>query len=584
MQDQLSYEDFKAHIDIQDVLNDAGYQFYRRDGLRYPSYVRLGSDGRRIHGDKFIVTANGKCCFHPPQQKVYNVISFITEHPDFFQEYYAGINPHHLVNLVCNRLLNHPIAYNMHNNIIKPQREVKPFDIKNYSTLTFQKHNMDNIKKFYPFFKSRMIDISTQKAFAGSFMLANKKTSDQRQHYYCNLSFPLHIPGRQDIVGFEERGKVRLDGTSGYKGKAAGSNSSEGLWIASPNGTELKNATDVLWFESAYDAMAYYQLHAAKVKDLGNAVFLSTGGNPTVMQFQGIIREAREACHHLCFDNDMAGKQFVMNFETELQHVKESLPKYSEDMKDYIESLHNKNDIFSGEGDFLEGEVGKAYGKFQTAEEELYCMHHGHYIKEDIEVQRLKTLELQKEYVRQMKETFCIGSEYGRLKPLGTYDIPDWALNAIENGDYDGLSDEEEKLINDFITEHFPDGYVSNINWDNYNELNAHPAFGTRNENALVSHGESPFEATKTYSVQFLHPTERECYALPNLTVVREVPTDGSKDWNEQLIREETERAKDKAQEKDDQQTMSAGLDFDNDGEVEISESEERKSHHTLGR
>ena len=165
MADQLSYDDFKARIDIQDVLKDAGYHFYRRDGLRYPSYVRLDSNGGRVRGDKFIVTANGKCCFQPPQLKVYNVISFITEHPDFFQEYHAGINPHHLVNLVCNRLLNNPIEYDMRN-IIEPRHNVKPFDIKDYTVLKFKKHDMENIKKFYPFFKSRMIDIATQKPLA----------------------------------------------------------------------------------------------------------------------------------------------------------------------------------------------------------------------------------------------------------------------------------------------------------------------------------------------------------------------------------------------------------------------------------
>ena len=306
MSNQLTYDDFKARIDIQDVLRDAGYHFYRRDGLRYPSYVRLDSEGRRVKGDKFIVTQNGKCCFQPPQQKVYNVISFITEHPEFFSEYQTGMNPHHLVNLVCNRLLNQPVEYNMRN-IIKPKRDIKPFNINDYSVLTYQKHNMKNIKKFYPFFKSRMIDIPTQKAFAQHFVLASHKTADNKPRYYRNLSFPLHIPGKEEIVGLEERGKPRLDGSSGYKGKALGSNSSEGLWIASPNGTALKDAKQVLWFESAYDAMAYYQLHAPHDPHLGDAVFLSTGGNPTVMQFRGVIKEAQEACHHLCFDNDMAG-------------------------------------------------------------------------------------------------------------------------------------------------------------------------------------------------------------------------------------------------------------------------------------
>ena len=121
--------------------------------------------------------------------------------------------------------------------------------------------------------------------------------------YFKNLSFPLRIPGKtdakstdlKDIVGFEERGRARPDGSSGYKGKARGSNSSEGLWIASPNNTELKSAEKVLWFESAYDAMAYYRLNAQHDSSLNKAVFVSTGGNPTVMQFRGVINEGFES-------------------------------------------------------------------------------------------------------------------------------------------------------------------------------------------------------------------------------------------------------------------------------------------------
>ena len=584
MADQLSYDDFKARIDIQDVLKDAGYHFYRRDGLRYPSYVRLDSNGSRVRGDKFIVTANGKCCFQPPQQKVYNVISFITEHPDFFQEYHVGINPHHLVNLVCNRLLNNPIDYDMRN-IIEPKHNVKPFDIKDYTVLKFKKHDMENIKKFYPFFKSRMINITTQKAFGSSFMLATRQSSEQKGRYFKNLSFPLHIPGQMEIVGFEERGKPRLDGTSGYKGKALGSNSSEGLWIASPNNTALRDAKDVLWFESAYDAMAFYQLHAHENNTLGDAVFLSTGGNPTVMQFRGVIKEAQNACHHLCFDNDMAGKQFVLNFNEELKHVKESIPKYGEDMKEYMDSLRRKDDYLSGDTDLLPDDVGKLYGRYETeAEEYLSMKQSGLCYEGDVKDQLDKANRLHDEYVNKMKEKLCIGSEQGHLKSLGTYDIPDWAICAMGNGDYEGLTEEEEKLVNEFLDEHFPEGYVSNIDFEEYNEFNLYPAFGTKNDNALVSRGESPYEAVKTYSVQFFHPTQRESYALPNPTVVREVPEDGSKDWNDQLIRQEDERITQRCRDSDDERTISAGIDLDNDGEVEISESEEKKHHHNIGR
>ena len=104
----MTYDDFLRSLSIKDILVDAGYTLNKRDGLRYPSYVRYGSDGTRIRGDKFIVTQNGNCCFRPPEQKLYNVISFIKAFPEKFTEFRGGISSDHLVNLVCNRLMNNP--------------------------------------------------------------------------------------------------------------------------------------------------------------------------------------------------------------------------------------------------------------------------------------------------------------------------------------------------------------------------------------------------------------------------------------------------------------------------------------------
>ena len=143
---ELSFDDFRERLDIQDVLIDAGYQFYRPDGLRYPTYIRLDSLGKKVSGDKFVVMPNGKSCFKPPERKVYGITSFIAEHPHLFKEYRAGMDPIRLVNLVCNRLLNHPIENRMQR-IVNPNRNVKPFNINSYHILSFQKYNFDNIKK-----------------------------------------------------------------------------------------------------------------------------------------------------------------------------------------------------------------------------------------------------------------------------------------------------------------------------------------------------------------------------------------------------------------------------------------------------
>ena len=306
----LTYEDFKQRIDIQELLVDAGYHLNKRDGLRYPSYVRLDSENRRIRGDKFIVTGNGLCCFRPPERKNYNVISFIKEHPEMFNEYRPGMSKDRLVNLVCHRLLNQPLD-DKESKIMSPKQENVRFNLNNYQLVRFDLDDWDNQKKFYSYFKNRGITLDTQRAFADHLLLAS--TTRENGNTYTHLAFPMRVPGKEEIVGLEERSRPNLEGKSAYKGKAAGSNSSEGLWIANLSDRPLEYVKDVYWFESGYDAMAYYQLHPNK-DVLNDAVFLSTGGTPGEKQFAGILDILPYANHHLCFDRDQAGLLYAVNF------------------------------------------------------------------------------------------------------------------------------------------------------------------------------------------------------------------------------------------------------------------------------
>lgn len=318
----LTYDDFLQRLNIQDVLIDAGYHLNRRDGLRYPAYVRLDNEGRRIRGDKFIVTQQGKCCFHAQQQKVYNIISFIKEHPHFFAEYHAGMSPDRLVNLVCNRLLHIPVT-ERETRIVQPKRDVKPFQMTDYDIHRFNPQDRETQKKFYPFFKHRGIDLYTQYAFHRDFFLATRHRADGLQ--FTNLAFPLSLPGNpEQIVGLEERGRLRMDGSGSYKGKAEGSNSSEGLWIANLR-EPLDKVGGIAWFESAYDAMAFYQVNREMIKsnpDLSRkSIYVSTGGTPTDGQIRGMLTETPAASHFLCFDNDAAGRSFVERFKTIAQEM-----------------------------------------------------------------------------------------------------------------------------------------------------------------------------------------------------------------------------------------------------------------------
>jgi len=466
---ELNYEDFKRRVNIQDLLVDAGYSLNRRDGLRYPSYVRMGSDGRRVRGDKFIVTGNGLCCFQPPEQKNYNVISFIKEHPHFFSEYTPGMNTDRLVNLVCNRLLNQPI--DMSFSVVgvgKKERSEKAFDLQAYRQLDFRKDDWDSQKAFYPYFKSRGITLDTQRAFSDHFFIAMREVPNGKT--YTNLSFPLRKPNEPEtIVGLEERGRSRGDGEAIFKGMAPGSNATEGMWIACPSGVALDKAKDVYWFESAYDAMAFYQISKCelnydrnrspekKLSRIDNAVFVSTGGNPSIHQFKAMISETSQANHHLCFDRDRAGQLFAINFaltkagktfnthltpkgklivvDTTDNYLRHELnPELFEfdkllkilgadtgtqrnELAEYMESLRDIEDIFSGDEYLLPSDLLKAYGKYEVACEEFHsAKYSGLVCKEDLEDLTSDLKSAYNKYYKVLKEAVLC---YERMEQQG---------------------------------------------------------------------------------------------------------------------------------------------------------------------
>lgn len=317
MANELTYEDYKRRISIRDVLMDAGYSFNRKDGMRYPTYSRRDNEGHNIKGDKFIITANGLCCFNPPEQKNYNIISFIKEHPEMFREYTPGMNLDHLVNQVCCRLLNEPVIANRREDQPAPSVSVehKEFNLRNFTLFPWRGNDLESVRAFRPYFENRGISVDTQRAFSDYFFLTAKAAASKTS--LRNLSFPMRIPGSEWIVGLEMRGAPDRDGNT-FKGMALNTNATYGMWLASPalnvtTASELKKAYDVYWFESAYDAMAFYQLNADK-RELDRSVFVSTGGSPSMHQFRGLLDLTDRATHHLCFDNDRAGRMFAITF------------------------------------------------------------------------------------------------------------------------------------------------------------------------------------------------------------------------------------------------------------------------------
>ena len=333
---------------------------------------------------EFIVTANGQCCFQPPTHKNYNIIGFIKEHPEMFSDYTPGMDKDRLVNLVCNRLLNNPIE-DRETKIVTERQQQADFNLEDYTLHKFEGGDKNTHKPFYPYFKSRGLNLATQFAFRKDFFIAERQGTDGK--VYRNLAFPMTIPGKDEtIVGLEERGRKKPDGTS-YKGIAKGSNASEGLWLSSPEATKLQDAKRVFIFESAYDAMAFHQLLMGKdsnldaqaKKELSHGVFASTGGNPSSRQLEGLIQTAKDATFHVGFDMDDAGKKFVEQFK-ELAE-KANIPS------------NNDSQI-----DLLPKSLWQLYAHYETLYEDAYTMQHSRLVapedKEDIKAKAIEAGEM----------------------------------------------------------------------------------------------------------------------------------------------------------------------------------------------
>lgn len=124
--------------------------------------------------------------------------------------------------------------------------------------------------------------------------------------------------------------------------------------------------------------------------------------------------------------------------------------------------------------------------------------------KKDDTVQETVTETVAAKSAPSAKET------YQNLEEIGTYDIPEWSLSYLQNGDADGLDDEEIELVDKFVKEKMQGkAFIMVVDWDNPKDFNNMPEFGTRNPYASPQFGESPYQAVKTYGVTFLEATRR---------------------------------------------------------------------------
>lgn len=65
-------------------------------------------------------------------------------------------------------------------------------------------------------------------------------------------------------------------------------------------------------------------------------------------------------------------------------------------------------------------------------------------------------------------------------KLITTENVPCWAVGYLEYGDEYGydLTPDEKLEIDEWLRNHFPNGYVCDYHWDDRDDFNLYPLFG----------------------------------------------------------------------------------------------------------
>ena len=245
------------------------------------------------------------------------------------------------------------------------------------------------------------------------FLSGDQKAGRRREVHPSLLSDGPAQRGGKDR-GLRGTGRARADGSSSYEDYAQGSNMDEGVWIASPAGTPLAEAKHVYWFESAFDAMAYYQLHRDRNRELDKAVFVSTSNFPSTKQMRGVLEQTIPARQHICFNSSTAWHDSAWKLEREIYCTVRDAIEQTPERKPYLDSIPDGQDLTEGEYYLLpKGGLQESCKWFDSEWEEAMSMRSSRLCApEDVQDQIDTMNRCYREYREKLREFLGIDREH----------------------------------------------------------------------------------------------------------------------------------------------------------------------------
>ena len=301
------YTTFKAKVGIDEIASYLGYKLDRRAGIgRYIEMCLRDGAGRKT--DSIIIShpnnKSSQTYFHRNGSSGGDVISLIKENLNAFGV--VGETEYDMIDAVIDKFTGTDYTFKREYDLAKSTSS-KVFDASRYVIEPAAEH-FDSVMSY---FRQRSIDEETVRVFLPWLV---RITDTKAEFKYRNLAFPYSQPGSDTIEGCE------LRGYSGFKMKAEGTNSSTAAWIADFSDGNAESVRNVYFFESGYDAMAFYQVNKSRI-DFPTSVFVSTGGSFSNMQIRKVTDYYAHARYWDCFDNDKAGILYGIRMEALLNRV-----------------------------------------------------------------------------------------------------------------------------------------------------------------------------------------------------------------------------------------------------------------------
>lgn len=299
-----SFRTYKERVSIQQVASSLGYRVDPKAGRgKYIEMVLPGASGKQ---DTIIISnpvlpdrentwgnVGRQMYFRRGESRGGDVIKFVRENIDALLPGPADKEWKRVGKYLAD-MANMPFEMNEVDRVSLSGSHGGEFDPDRYPTRVMTADSMSRLMA------TRGLTQETVGVFAKHLVQIRDSRIDSFKGY--NLGFPYTNPATGEIAGYEIRG------FNGFKSKAAGTDSSSSCWIADFTGGTRPR--DIYFFESGFDAMAFYQANRLKI-NLNRSVFISTGGQLGARQTDAVVKHyGRDSNYFDCFDNDEAGRKY----------------------------------------------------------------------------------------------------------------------------------------------------------------------------------------------------------------------------------------------------------------------------------